>query len=291
MTTDGKPEDMSTTSTTMTDTATPETAAPSRLGGTALTLAYDGRTVAEDLNVAIPDRSFTVIVGPNACGKSTLLRALSRLLKPKAGTVLLDGADIATLPTKQVARIVGLLPQTSIAPDGITVADLVSRGRHPHQGLLRQWSRQDERIVAESMAATGVTDLADRAVDELSGGQRQRVWTAMVLAQQTPLLLLDEPTTYLDIAHQVEILDLCARLHEEEGRTLVAVLHDLNQAARYATHLIVLCDGRVAASGRPADIVTAELVQQVFGLACRVIEDPESGTPLVVPGARRRAAA
>ncbi|WP_194926128.1 ABC transporter ATP-binding protein [Catenulispora pinisilvae] len=275
----------------MTDTATPETAAPSRLGGTALTLAYDGRTVAEDLNVAIPDRSFTVIVGPNACGKSTLLRALSRLLKPKAGTVLLDGADIATLPTKQVARIVGLLPQTSIAPDGITVADLVSRGRHPHQGLLRQWSRQDERIVAESMAATGVTDLADRAVDELSGGQRQRVWTAMVLAQQTPLLLLDEPTTYLDIAHQVEILDLCARLHEEEGRTLVAVLHDLNQAARYATHLIVLCDGRVAASGRPADIVTAELVQQVFGLACRVIEDPESGTPLVVPGARRRAAA
>nr|WP_228560722.1 ABC transporter ATP-binding protein [Catenulispora pinisilvae] len=282
---------MSTTSTTMTDTATPETAAPSRLGGTALTLAYDGRTVAEDLNVAIPDRSFTVIVGPNACGKSTLLRALSRLLKPKAGTVLLDGADIATLPTKQVARIVGLLPQTSIAPDGITVADLVSRGRHPHQGLLRQWSRQDERIVAESMAATGVTDLADRAVDELSGGQRQRVWTAMVLAQQTPLLLLDEPTTYLDIAHQVEILDLCARLHEEEGRTLVAVLHDLNQAARYATHLIVLCDGRVAASGRPADIVTAELVQQVFGLACRVIEDPESGTPLVVPGARRRAAA
>nr|WP_228555103.1 ABC transporter ATP-binding protein [Catenulispora pinisilvae] len=282
---------MSTTSTTMTDTATPETAAPSRLGGTALTLAYDGRTVAEDLSVAIPDRSFTVIVGPNACGKSTLLRALSRLLKPKAGTVLLDGADIATLPTKQVARIVGLLPQTSIAPDGITVADLVSRGRHPHQGLLRQWSRQDERIVAESMAATGVTDLADRAVDELSGGQRQRVWTAMVLAQQTPLLLLDEPTTYLDIAHQVEILDLCARLHEEEGRTLVAVLHDLNQAARYATHLIVLCDGRVAASGRPADIVTAELVQQVFGLACRVIEDPESGTPLVVPGARRRAAA
>ncbi|WP_413562832.1 ABC transporter ATP-binding protein [Catenulispora pinistramenti] len=275
----------------MTDTAMPETTAPSRLGGTALTLAYDGRTVAEDLSVAIPDRSFTVIVGPNACGKSTLLRALSRLLKPKAGTVVLDGADIATLPTKQVARIVGLLPQTSIAPDGITVADLVSRGRHPHQGLLRQWSRQDEQIVAESMAATGVTELADRAVDELSGGQRQRVWTAMVLAQQTPLLLLDEPTTYLDIAHQVDILDLCARLHEDEGRTLVAVLHDLNQAARYATHLIVLCDGRVAACGRPEEIVTAELVHQVFGLTCRVIEDPESGTPLVVPGARRRSGA
>ena len=259
-----------------------------RLSGTGLTLAYDGRTVAEDLFVAIPDRSFTVIIGPNACGKSTLLRALSRLLKPKAGTVVLDGADIASLPTKQVARIVGLLPQGPIAPDGITVADLVSRGRHPHQGLLRQWSREDERVVAESMAATGVSDLAERAVDELSGGQRQRVWTAMVLAQQTPLLLLDEPTTYLDIAHQIEILDLCARLHEEEGRTLVAVLHDLNQAVRYATHLIVLCDGRVAASGPPARIVTAELVESVFGLPCRVIEDPETGTPLVVPGARRR---
>lgn len=264
------------------------TSAASRLGGTGLTLAYDGRTVAEELSVAIPDRSFTVIVGPNACGKSTLLRALSRLLKPRAGTVVLDGADIASMPTKQVARIVGLLPQSSIAPDGITVADLVSRGRHPHQGLLRQWSREDERIVAASMAATGVADLAERAVDELSGGQRQRVWTAMVLAQQTPLLLLDEPTTYLDIAHQIEILDLCARLHEEEGRTLVAVLHDLNQAARYATHLIVLCEGRVAASGPPEEIVTAELVETVFGLTCRVIEDPETGTPLVVPGARRR---
>jgi iron complex transport system ATP-binding protein len=271
-----------------TETAQAQTTA-SRLGGTGLTLAYDGRTVAEDLAVAIPDRSFTVIVGPNACGKSTLLRALSRLLKPKAGTVLLDGADIATLPTKQVARIVGLLPQSSIAPDGITVADLVSRGRHPHQGLLRQWSRTDEQVVAESMAATGVADLADRAVDELSGGQRQRVWTAMVLAQQTPLLLLDEPTTYLDIAHQMEILDLCARLHEEEGRTLVAVLHDLNQAARYATHLIVLCQGRVAASGAPPEIVTAELVESVFGLPCRVIQDPETGSPLVVPGARRSA--
>jgi iron complex transport system ATP-binding protein len=261
-----------------------------RLSGTGLTLAYDGRTVAEDLSVAIPDRSFTVIIGPNACGKSTLLRALSRLLKPKAGTVVLDGADIASMPTKQVARIVGLLPQGPIAPDGITVVDLVSRGRHPHQGLLRQWSREDEHVVAESMAATGVSDLAERAVDELSGGQRQRVWTAMVLAQQTPLLL-DEPTTYLDIAHQIEILDLCARLHEEEGRTLVAVLHDLNQAARYATHLIVLCDGRVAASGPPARIVTAELVESVFGLPCRVIEDPETGTPLVVPGARRRSGA
>jgi iron-siderophore transport system ATP-binding protein len=275
---------------TMAMASEPAGTVASRLGGTGLTLAYDGRIVAEELSVAIPDRSFTVIIGPNACGKSTLLRALSRLLKPRTGTVVLDGADIASLPTKQVARIVGLLPQSSIAPDGITVADLVSRGRHPHQGLLRHWSREDERVVADAMAATGVSDLADRAVDELSGGQRQRVWTAMVLAQQTPLLLLDEPTTYLDIAHQIDILDLCARLHEEEGRTLVAVLHDLNQAARYATHLIVLCDGRVAASGPPARIVTADLVESVFGLPCRVIEDPETGTPLVVPGARRRRA-
>ncbi|MEU7935646.1 ABC transporter ATP-binding protein [Micromonospora echinofusca] len=263
----------------------------SRLSGTAMTLAYERRTIAQDLSVAVPDRSFTVIIGPNACGKSTLLRALSRLLKPAAGAVLLDGEDIHRQPARAVARTLGLLPQTSVAPDGIGVAELVARGRYPHQGLLRQWSREDERVVTESMAATGVADLADRPVDELSGGQRQRVWIAMALAQQTPLLLLDEPTTYLDIAHQIEILDLCARLHEEQGRTLVAVLHDLNHAARYATHLIAMRDGRVVAAGAPREVVTAELVQEVFGLPCRVIDDPESGTPLVVPAARRRAAA
>ncbi|MGW5558944.1 ABC transporter ATP-binding protein [Micromonospora sp. NPDC003944] len=263
----------------------------SRLGGTSLTLAYDKRTIAENLTVAVPDRSFTVIIGPNACGKSTLLRALSRMLRPSAGAVLLDGRDIHDLPARTVARTLGLLPQTSIAPDGISVAELVARGRYPHQGLLRQWSREDERVVQESMAATGVDDLADRPVDELSGGQRQRVWIAMALAQQTPLLLLDEPTTYLDIAHQIEILDLCARLHEEQGRTLVAVLHDLNHAARYATHLIAMRDGRVVAAGEPTPVVTADLVTEVFGLPCRVIDDPETGTPLVVPAARRRATA
>ncbi|MFI5485991.1 ABC transporter ATP-binding protein [Micromonospora echinaurantiaca] len=256
-----------------------------------MTLAYERRTVAQDLTVAVPDRSFTVIIGPNACGKSTLLRALSRLLRPAAGSVLLDGEDIHRRSARSVARTLGLLPQSSIAPDGIGVAELVARGRYPHQRLLRQWSREDERIVTESMAATGVADLADRAVDELSGGQRQRVWIAMALAQQTPLLLLDEPTTYLDIAHQIEILDLCARLHEEQGRTLVAVLHDLNHAARYATHLIAMREGRVVAAGPPAEVVTAELVEEVFRLPCRVIEDPESGTPLVVPAARRRAGA
>ncbi|MGW7317139.1 ABC transporter ATP-binding protein [Streptomyces sp. NPDC054854] len=257
-----------------------------RLTAENVTLGYDQRVIAENLSVEIPDNSFTVIVGPNACGKSTLLRALSRMLKPSAGRVLLDGQAIASMPAKKVARTLGLLPQSSIAPDGITVADLVSRGRYPHQGLLRQWSPQDERIVNESMAATGVAELADRAVDELSGGQRQRVWIAMALAQQTPLLLLDEPTTYLDIQHQLDVLDLCAELHEQQGRTLVAVLHDLNHAARYATHLIALRGGVVVAEGPPAEVVTAGLVEEVFGVRCQIIEDPETGTPLVVPAGR-----
>ncbi|MEU5098677.1 ABC transporter ATP-binding protein [Streptomyces sp. NPDC020996] len=258
-----------------------------RLSAQDVTLAYDQRVIAEQLSVEIPDHSFTVIVGPNACGKSTLLRALSRMLRPSRGRVLLDGQVIQSMPAKEVARTLGLLPQSSIAPDGITVGDLVGRGRYPHQGILRQWSAEDERVVRESMARTGVAELADRYVDELSGGQRQRVWIAMALAQQTPLLLLDEPTTYLDIQHQIDVLDLCAELHEEQGRTLVAVLHDLNHAARYATHLVALRDGRVVAEGAPRDVVTAGLVEEVFGLRCQVIDDPETGTPLVVPAARR----
>ena len=263
-----------------------------RLSAEDVTLAYDRRVIAERLSVRIPDHSFTVIVGPNACGKSTLLRALSRMLRPSQGRVLLDGQVIQSMSAKKVARTLGLLPQSSIAPDGITVGDLVGRGRYPHQGLLRQWSAEDERVVRESMERTGVAALADRYVDELSGGQRQRVWIAMALAQQTPLLLLDEPTTYLDIQHQIDVLDLCAELHEEHGRTLVAVLHDLNHAARYATHLVALRGGEVVAEGAPHDVVTAELVEAVFGLRCQVIEDPETGTPLVVPAARqaRRAA-
>ncbi|PKV84953.1 ABC transporter ATP-binding protein [Streptomyces sp. TLI_146] len=259
-----------------------------RLSADSVTLGYDQRVIAKDLSVEIPDHSFTVIVGPNACGKSTLLRALSRMLKPSEGRVLLDGQTIHSMPAKKVARTLGLLPQSSIAPDGITVADLVARGRYPHQGLLRQWSPEDERIVQESMDATGVGELGERYVDELSGGQRQRVWIAMALAQQTPLLLLDEPTTFLDIQHQIEVLDLCAELHESQGRTLVAVLHDLNQAARYASHLIAMRDGEIVAEGPPSRIVTAELVREVFGVRCQVIDDPETGTPLVVPAARQR---
>ncbi|GGQ55078.1 ABC transporter ATP-binding protein [Couchioplanes azureus] len=257
----------------------------SRLSGSGLTLAYDKRVVASDLDVTIPDGSFTVIVGPNACGKSTLLRALSGLLGPKRGTVVLDGQAIGSYRAKEVARRLGLLAQTATAPDGISVADLVARGRYPHQKLLRQWTPEDENQVAVAMEATGVTELADRAVDELSGGQRQRVWMAMALAQQTDLLLLDEPTTYLDIAYQIDLLDLCADLNEQ-GRTLVAVLHDLNHACRYATHLIAMKAGKIVASGDPGEVITAALVEDVYGLRCAVIPDPQTGTPLVVPAAR-----
>ncbi|MFT4011746.1 MAG: ABC transporter ATP-binding protein [Nocardioidaceae bacterium] len=259
----------------------------SRLRVESATIGYDKRVISEDLSVAIPDESFTVIVGPNACGKSTLLRGLSRLLKPSAGQVVLDGADINSFKTKEVARRVGLLPQASIAPDGITVADLVARGRYPHQGFMRQWTEADERAVLRAMRQTAVTELSGRPVDELSGGQRQRVWVAMALAQHTDILLLDEPTTFLDIAHQIELMELLTDLHEV-GHTLVAVLHDLNQAARYGTHLIAMGDGQVVAEGTPAEVVTAELVEEVFGLPCLVVPDPVAGSPQVVPLGRER---
>ncbi|WP_371776069.1 ABC transporter ATP-binding protein [Streptomyces sp. NBC_01438] len=263
------------------------TPAPARLEVLDASIGYGRHPVSEHLDVAIPDRSFTVIIGPNACGKSTLLRAVSRLLRPTAGKVVLDGRSIAEYSSKEVARTLGLLPQSSVAPDGITVADLVARGRHPHQRLMRQWTRQDEQAVLDAMAATSVTELSGRAVDELSGGQRQRVWVAMVLAQQTPVLLLDEPTTFLDIAHQIDLLELFTDLHRA-GHTLVAVLHDLNHAARYASHLIAMRDGRVVAEGTPQEVVTAALVREVFDLPCQVVPDPVTGTPMVVPLTRRR---
>ncbi|MFG2173730.1 ABC transporter ATP-binding protein [Streptomyces niveus] len=259
-----------------------------RLRASELTLAYDDRTVVHDLELAVPDGRVSVIVGPNACGKSTTLRALGRLLKPKSGSVLLDGEELARIPTRKIAQSIGLLPQSPTAPEAITVADLVSRGRQPHQHWWQQWSEEDERAVTEAMARTDVTDLAERSVDELSGGQRQRVWIAMALAQETDLLLLDEPTTFLDIAHQVEVLDLVRRLNHEQGRTVVIVLHDLNQAARYADHLVAMKSGRIVAEGHPGGIVTAELVREVFGLESVVVPDPVTGSPLVVPGAPYR---
>lgn len=247
-----------------------------------VTLGYEGRVVSEDLHLDIPTGGLTVIVGPNACGKSTLLRALARLLSPQQGRVLLEGADIHRMKSRDLARRLGMLPQSSVSPESITVADLVARGRHPHQSVWRQWSAHDKIAVTEAMTAAGVVELAGRYVDELSGGQRQRVWIAMLLAQETPYLLLDEPTTYLDIAHQIELMELLTDLHRS-GRTIVAVLHELNQAARYATHLVAMRDGAVVASGAPGEVVTPHLIRECFGLPVHVIEDPVSGAPLVIP--------
>jgi iron complex transport system ATP-binding protein len=257
------------------------------LSADAISLAYDERVIVARLSVVIPDGAITVIVGANACGKSTLLRGLARLLKPQQGTVLLDGEDIHRLPTRDVATRLGILPQQPIAPEGITVSDLVARGRHPHQRWFRQYSQEDEDAITAALVATATDDLADRTVDELSGGQRQRVWIALTLAQGTPLMLLDEPTTFLDLAHQVEVLDLLAQLNESEGRTIVMVLHDLNLACRYAHHLIAMRDGAIVAAGAPRQIVDTDLVASVFDLDARVIDDPLTGTPLVLPVPRR----
>ena len=253
-----------------------------------LDLAYDQRQIVSDLDVSIPDGKFSIIVGPNACGKSTLLRALARLLPPAKGTVLLDGNNIEKMKTKKIAQRLGLLPQSSIAPDGITVAELVSRGRHPHQSFLRQWTDADEAAVLSALRATNTEELSSRLVDELSGGQRQRVWVAMVLAQETSLLLLDEPTTFLDVAYQIELLDLFSQLNHEYGHTLVAVLHDLNQACRYADEIIAMKDGAIIAQGPPETIITSELVHEVFGIECTVIDDPVTGAPMIVAGAPKK---
>ena len=259
----------------------------SRLWTEDVTIKYDDRVISQNLSVKIPDGSFTVIVGPNACGKSTLLRTLSKLIKPSAGQVVLDGKGITTYKSKEVARRLGLLPQSSTAPDGITVANLVAHGRYPYQNFIKQWTEEDEAAVLTAMQLTHTSELSHRFVDELSGGQRQRVWVAMVLAQQTPLLLLDEPTTYLDIAHQIELLELFIDLNQQ-GRTIIAVLHDLNHAARYANHIIAMKNGQIIAQGAPREIVTEQLVEEVFGLKCKIIDDPISHTPLVIPLGRDR---
>jgi iron complex transport system ATP-binding protein len=259
-----------------------------RLAAERVTLAYDDSVVVRDLDLQLTEGSFTAIVGPNGCGKSTLLRALGRLMRPLSGQVLLDGRAIARTPTREVAKVLGLLPQAPVAPDGLTVADLVARGRHPHQSFLRQWSRDDESVVTEALTWTDLAELADRPVDELSGGQRQRAWISMALAQGTDLLLLDEPTTYLDLSHQIDVLELVGRLHAERGRTVVVVLHDLNLAARYAQRLVAMKDGVLVAAGTPAEVLTEALLAEVFELEARVLTDPVSLTPMVVPVRRLR---
>ncbi|MEZ2586779.1 iron-enterobactin ABC transporter ATP-binding protein [Kluyvera intermedia] len=258
-----------------------------RLHGEQLTLAYGKKIIAESLNVTIPDGHFTAIIGPNGCGKSTLLRTLSRLMTPTHGHVYLDGEEIQHYASKEVARRIGLLAQNATTPGDISVQELVARGRYPHQPLFSRWRQEDEDAVQNAMLATGIVNLANQSVDTLSGGQRQRVWIAMVLAQDTSIMLLDEPTTWLDISHQIDLLELLSELNRERGFTLAAVLHDLNQACRYATHLIAMRDGKIVAEGAPREIVTPEFIEAVYGLRCMIIEDPVAHTPLVVPLGRR----
>lgn len=252
-----------------------------------LSLAYDGLTIIRDLNLTIPSGKITALVGANGCGKSTLLRGLARLLKPCSGTVYLDGESILKLSTKTIAQQLGILPQSPAAPEGLTVRDLVAQGRYPYQNWLQQWSTKDEKIVQQALETTDLLNLADRALDTLSGGQRQRAWIAMTLAQDTDILLLDEPTTFLDLAHQIEVLDLLYELNQNQERTIVMVLHDLNQACRYADYLVTVKQGRIFTAGEPKQVMTEEMVQEVFGLECRIVADPLVGTPMCVPIGRK----
>lgn len=255
-----------------------------------LTLAYDGKVIIDSLDLAIPSGKITVLVGPNGCGKSTLLKGLGRLLKPKQGKVYLGSETIAKLSTKAIAKRLGLLPQGPTAPDGLTVRDLVAQGRYPHQGWLQQWSKEDEQQVNWALSITQMQEFAHCALDNLSGGQRQRAWIAMTLAQDTEILLLDEPTTYLDLAHQMEVLDLLYELNQQQGRTIVMVLHDLNQACRYSDHLVAVKEGCVYAQGHPEQVMTEQMVRDVFGMDSQIIRDPVAGTPLCIPIGRKEVA-
>ncbi|REE68025.1 iron complex transport system ATP-binding protein [Paenibacillus taihuensis] len=266
----------------------------SHLEARGLGLSYGGNYIFENLNLSIPKGKVTVFIGSNGCGKSTLLRSMARLLKPQHGSVVLEGADIAGMSTKEVARKLAILPQGPVTPEGLTVLQLVKQGRYPYQSLLKQWSREDEASVQGALAATGMTELAERSVDSLSGGQRQRAWIAMTIAQETPIILLDEPTTYLDLTHQIEVLDLLDAMNRREQRTVVMVLHDINLACRYADHIVAIRDGLVESQGRPDEIIDEELIEKVFRLKCDIIPDPLYGTPLCIPhgrGRRRSAAA
>lgn len=256
-----------------------------RLRAAALSAGYGRALVLDDIDLEVAPGEITALVGPNGSGKSTLLRALGRLLGPRGGHVLLDGTDIRTRPTRAVARELGLLPQAPETPEALTVEELVARGRFPHRGALSPMRSDDRRRIEAALEMTATADLRTRRVDELSGGQRQRAWIAMALAQNSATMLLDEPTTHLDLAHRVEVLDLLWRLNRDEGRTIVLVLHDLNEASRYADRIVALADGRVRADGPPASVLTTDVLEDVFGLSCQVLEDPETGTPLVVPSA------
>lgn len=255
-------------------------------GAEQLIAGYENKTVIHGVDLVIPDHKISVIIGSNGCGKSTLLKTMARLIKPTSGKVTLDGKPISKMPAKPLARVIGLLPQSPIVPEGISVADLVGRGRFPHQSLLGGWSRKDYEAVAEAMEIMNITEFANHNIDELSGGQQQRVWIAMALAQQTDILFLDEPTTFLDITYQVEILDLLTDLNRKHGTTIVMVLHDINLSARYADHIFALHTGKLVAAGTPAEVITSTRVKEIFGLDCTVIADPVSGSPLVVPRGR-----
>lgn len=258
------------------------------LNGHHLTLSYEQTTIIDDLSLNIPEGKVTVLVGPNGCGKSTLLRGLSRLLKPRVGQVVLDSQNIWKMPTKELAKRLGILPQGPVAPEGLTVHELVAQGRYPHQSWFQQWSVDDERMTEDALLITGLTDLSDRPIDTLSGGQRQRAWIAMTLAQDSEIILLDEPTTFLDLAYQIEVLDLLHDLNVERGKTIVMVLHDLNQACRYADYLVAIHQGCIAAQGEPHEVIQAPMIRNVFGIDCHIIPDPITGTPLVVPMGRRK---
>ncbi len=255
---------------------------------TSLTLGYGESIIIEELDLQIPKGEITVFIGGNGCGKSTLLRSLARLLKPKTGSIILDGTSIQQMQTKEIAKQLAILPQGPEAPEGLTVLQLVKQGRYPYQNWLKQWSEEDERKVNEALAATQMTELAERQVDSLSGGQRQRAWIAMTLAQDTETILLDEPTTYLDMTHQIEILDLLFELNEKENRTIVMVLHDLNLACRYAHHIVAVQDKKVYAKGKPEEVISCELVREVFKMECQVTSDPIFGTPLCIPYGKGR---
>lgn len=249
----------------------------------ALELAYDSNVIIQHMNVSIPSGKITALIGPNGCGKSTLLRGLARLLQPRKGAAYIDGKAIHQMPTRELAKQLGILPQSPIAPEGLTVMELVAQGRYPHQSWFQQWSEQDEQAVEKALEITGMSEFRTRPVDALSGGQRQRAWIAMTLAQETPVILLDEPTTYLDLAHQVEVLQLLEQLNKEQGRTVVMVVHDLNHATRHAQHVIAMKAGKIVAAGVPNEVVTSELLQEVFGIDADIVPDPRTGVPLCIP--------